>query len=84
MLSHPVSVQPINGIRQHIPVINGSYTEAITPDHLLGMGLEELVSMTSSGEGGGSFEELVWVNVLNSRQDLEHFYHVTSSSAVAE
>ncbi len=81
MLSHAVSVQicfkPVNGldiknsIRQPIPVINGSYTEALAPDHLLGMGLEYLVSMTSSGVGGGLFEELVWVNVLNSCHDLE-------------
>ncbi len=66
------------------PVINGSYAETIAPDHLLGMGLEYLVSMTSSSKGEGSFEEFVWVNALNSCHDLEHFYHVTSSSAIVE
>ncbi len=73
-----------NGIRQLIPVINGLYAEAMAPDPLLGMVLEYLVFMTSSGVDGESFEELVWVNVLNSRHDLEHLDHVTSLSAVVE
>ncbi len=54
----------------------------MAPDHLLGLGFEYLISMTSNGVGGGSFEELVWVNALNSRHNFEHLYHVISSSAV--
>ncbi len=94
MLTHSVLVQtrfkPVNeldiknDIRQSIPVINGSYAEAMAPDHLLGIGLKYLVSMTSGGVGGESFQQLVCVNALNFCHDLEHLYHVTSSSAVVE
>ncbi len=73
-----------HGIRQPIPVVYGMYTDAMAPDHLLGMGLEYLISMTSSGVGGGSFEELLLVKALNSGRDLDHLYHIISSSVVVE
>ncbi len=41
-------------VRQIVPVIiKGTYAETIAPDHLLGMGFEEFISMTSGGAGGG-------------------------------
>ncbi len=68
MLFHPVLVQtrfkPVDrldikkGTRQPIPVINGSYTVAMAPHHLLGMEPEYLVSMTSNGVGGGRLKNL--------------------------
>ncbi len=89
-MSVQIRFKPVNrldikdDIRQPVPVIKGSNAEAMAPCHLLGMGLEELVSKISSGDGGGSFEELVWANALDSRHDHKHIYHVASSSAVVE